>query len=214
MDADEVAEGGPVMHRIRRTGTLERILSVSATVVVLTSTLAPKAMAGPGTAYFDTGRELVAEGRTELGLRHVATAVALEPDNFVAQTYFVSMLDRDPFRDDPAKLKSLTAVLPRYVPLLDRLALLYEGKKRQAEAERLYAAWAELRPASAEVHARAGEHYRFTGQDDKAIAAFTRYLEVVEESGYGVRRITESTLRKAVRTAADPAATVAVVRSP
>jgi tetratricopeptide (TPR) repeat protein len=159
---------------------------------------ASSAMAGPGAAYFEAGQKLVAEGDETLGLRYVATSILLEPDNFAAQIYFLSMVDRARFRGDVAVMEQLRLTLPTYVPLLERLALLYDGKQRQAEAGRLYEAWRALRPDSAEAPARAGEHYRFTGQHDRAVEAFSRHLNVVEESDYAVERIAESEVGAAI----------------
>jgi tetratricopeptide (TPR) repeat protein len=160
------------------------------------------AQAATGSAYFTTGRNLVEHGDARLGIQYVATALALEPNNFVTQTYFVTLLDQDRFRDDLGVLAAVRPILPQYPPVIERTAKLLEGKQKQGEAEALYEKWRSLRPDSAEAQARAGEHYRFVGKDREALDAFSDYLAVVQESDYAVRRIAESAAKIATTQAA------------
>jgi tetratricopeptide (TPR) repeat protein len=160
------------------------------------------AQAATGSAYFHVGRQLVEHGDARLGIQYVATALAIEPNNFVTQTYFVALLDQDRFRDDLAVLAAVRPILPQYPPVIERTAKLLEGRQQEGEAEALYEKWRALRPDSAEAQARAGEHYRFAGKDQEALDAFSDYLNVVQESDYAVRRIAESAARIATTQAA------------
>jgi tetratricopeptide (TPR) repeat protein len=183
--------------------TIRRALLGIGVLVVAIGIAAPAAAAtGTGSAYFATGRQLLEHGDARLGLEYVATAVALEPGNFVAQSYFVALLDQDRFKDDLGVLSSVRPILPQYPPVLERAAKLLEGKQREGEAEALYEEWRALRPDSAEAQARAGEHYRFAGKDKEALDAFTDYLAVVQDSDYAVRRIAETAAKVATAQAA------------
>jgi len=153
-------------------------------------------------SYFDRGQALVAHGDARMGLQYVATAVALEPNNFVAQTYLLALLDQDRFKDDLDVLASVRPILPHYPPVIERTAKLLEGGQHPEEAEAFYEEWRTLRPDSAEAQARAGEHYRFAGKDKEALDAFSSYLNVVQESDYAVRRIAESAAKIATAQAA------------
>lgn len=150
---------------------------------------APAGPDGAGAAYFAKGRQLVAEGRAPEGFDLLAAAVAVAPDNIVYQTYLLTYLDRAAFNWQVALLERVHAVAPGYPPVLQRLAKLYEGKGRHAEAEALYLQWAALRPDQPEPYARLGEHYYFTGQYDKGLKAFARHRELVGESDYALRRM-------------------------
>jgi tetratricopeptide (TPR) repeat protein len=193
-----------------RRGT--KVMAVAA--VLLTLGLGGIAAARPGaangTAYFNAGHKLLEQGDTRLGLQYVATAVALNPNDFGAQTYLQSLLDQDRFRDDAVVLESIRPLLPTYPPLMERLAKVYEGQQRQGEAGKIYEAWQAERPESAEPQARAGEHYRFTGENAKAVQAFSQYLDVVQESDYALRRIAESAAKIATAQAALTAIHVAL----
>lgn len=167
-----------------------------------------RGVAGPH--YFDTGQRLLEHGDARLGLTYVATALAIAPSDFRIQTYFLAVLDEDRFKDDLQLHESLRQLLPHYPPLMERLARLYEGQQKGAQAGALYQAWEEERPESAESHAMAGEHYRFAGQDRKAVQAFSRYLDVVEDSDYATRRIAESAAKVAVAVAVAAAVGVAM----
>jgi tetratricopeptide (TPR) repeat protein len=144
---------------------------------------------GPGAAYFEKGRALLAEGHAAEGFRLVAVAVAIEPGNIPYQTYLLAYVDQADYNADLGLLEDLHRLAPLSTPLMQRLAKLYDGKQRHAEAEALYLKWAELRPDQPEPYARLGEHYYFTGRYDKALAAFARHRALVGESDYAMRRM-------------------------
>lgn len=127
-----------------------------------------------GHGYFATGRVLVENGRPLQGLPYVAVAVALAPDDVAAQTYLLTVLDRDCCRADLGLHEALHAVLPTYRPLSDRLALLRDGQGRFEEAGALHLQAAGLAPDDAESQTRLGTYYRFVGREDLARAAFAR----------------------------------------
>jgi tetratricopeptide (TPR) repeat protein len=202
------------MHRVHvDKSTATRLLRRGALVAGLIAAigLVVTAEADTGSAYFNVGRKLVEHGDAHLGIQYVATALALEPSNFVTQTYFVTLLDQDRFRDDLGVLSSVRPILPHYPPVLERAAkLLDEKQQRGEEADALYEEWRTLRPDSAEAQARAGEHYRFAGKDKEALDAFSDYLGVVQESDYAVRRIAESAAKIAIAQTAAVAIHLAV----
>lgn len=144
--------------------------------------------AAPGARYFDTGRALLARGRTLEGFTMLATSVTLAPDNVARQAFLLTYLDRNAYNWDVSLHEALVAVAPAYPPLLQRLGKLYDGKQRHAEAEALYLKWAALRPDQPEPWARLGEHYTFTGEYEKGLAAFARHRALVGESDYAQRR--------------------------
>jgi tetratricopeptide (TPR) repeat protein len=145
--------------------------------------------AEPGAHYFDQGRALLAEGKTTEGFKLLALSVNMAPDDMARQAYFLTYLDRNAYNWDVPLHEALVALAPTYPPLLQRLAKLYEGKQRYADAEALYLKWAALRPNQPEVYARLGEHYYFTGEYEKGLAAFARHRELVGESDYALRRM-------------------------
>lgn len=167
-----------------------------------------RAVSGP--RYFDTGRRLIEGGDPRQGLTYVATALAIAPSDFRIQTYFLALLDQGRFKDDLQLHEALRVVLPEYPPLMERVARLYEGRRQPAEAARVYEEWRDLRPGNAEPQAMAGEHYRFAGEDRKAVEAFSRYVDLVEESDYATRRIAESAAKVAAAMAVAAAVGVAM----
>jgi tetratricopeptide (TPR) repeat protein len=161
----------------------------AAAVAALLLTAATARAAEPGAKYFDAGRALLAQGQAEEGFRMLAMSVVMAPDDVARQAFFLTYLDRNAYNWNVPLLESLVAVAPSYPPLLQRLAKLYEGKQKNAEAEALYLKWAALRPDQAEPYARLGEHYYFTGEYEKGLAAFARHRELVGESDYALRRM-------------------------
>jgi tetratricopeptide (TPR) repeat protein len=143
----------------------------------------------PGARYFDAGRALVARGETEAGLKALTVAVVLAPDNVAYQTYLLAYLDGSGRNWDVGLHEALHAVAPAYPPLLQRLAKLYDGKDRHADAEALYLKWARLRPDQPEAYARLGEHYYFSGQYADALKAWDRHRDLVGGSDYAERRM-------------------------
>lgn len=167
----------------------------AATVLLLVSSASLAQGAGAdgvvatGARYFDTGRALMAQGDTLEGFQMMTVSVALAPGDVARQAYLLAYLDRNTFNWDVKLHEALVAIAPTYPPLLQRLGKLYEGKGRHAEAEALYLKWARLRPGQPEPWARLGEHYYFTGQYRKGLAAFARHRELVGESDYALRRM-------------------------
>jgi tetratricopeptide (TPR) repeat protein len=194
----------------RRTRLIAAGLVVLVAALLGTGLVVRDVRGGSGPRYFETGRRLLESGDPRLGLTYVATALAIAPSNFGIQTYFLAVLDQDRFKDDLQLHESLRLLLPQYPPLMERLAKLYEGTQQQAAAGQVYEEWQSLRPENAEPHAEAGEHYRFAGQDRKAIEAFSQYMDVVEESDYATRRIAESAAKVAAAVAVAAAVGVAM----
>ncbi len=149
----------------------------------------PAAAANTGQHYFDKARQMVAEGATDNGFRLMAAAINMEPDNFVYQTYMLTLLDRTAYKNNSALMEQILAVAPRYVPVMDRLAKLYEGQRRDQAAQDLYEAWRDQRPDQAESYARLGEHHLFRGQYGQAVKNFMAHRRIVGESDYALRRI-------------------------
>jgi tetratricopeptide (TPR) repeat protein len=197
---------GPATTRRAALGAIGLLAAALAAFLIV-----PAAMGAPaGRGYFERGQALATRGDARLGAQYVAVALALAPDDFGIQTYFLSLVGQDRFGGDVALMESLRPILPAYPPLLERLARLYEGQQRQDEAETLYEDWRTLRPDSAEAQARAGEHYRFAGKDKEALDAFSDYLGVVQESDYAVHRIAESAAKLAAALAVAAAVGVAM----
>jgi len=168
--------------------------------LVTGSPVSLQAQAGPavpGARYFDAGRTLLAQGQVIPGFQALTVAVLLAPDDMTRQAYLLAQLDRGDHNWDVALHEALYAVAPAYPPILQRLAKLYEGKGRSADAEALYLKWAAMRPDNPEPFARLGEHYLFTGRYQEAVDAFERHRALVGDSDYAVRRL--STARKALR---------------
>lgn len=147
------------------------------------------APAAPGARYFDAGRTLLAEGQTVAGFQTLTVAVLLAPDDMARQAYLLSQLDQGGHNWDVALHESLHAVAPGYPPIMQRLAKLYEGKGRVADAEALYVKWAATRPDNPEPYARLGEHYFFAGRYAEAVKAFERHRALMGESDYALRRL-------------------------
>jgi TPR repeat protein len=137
---------------------------------------ASHAQAGTGQVrdYFEVGRALVEAGHPQEGLLHVAVAVAVSPSNVAAQTYLLTVLDRDCCRSEVRLHEALHTVLPRYRPLTERLARLHEGQARFEQAGALHLEAADLPPDSAESQRRLAHYYRFVGREDLAREAFSR----------------------------------------
>jgi TPR repeat protein len=127
-----------------------------------------------GRGYFETGRFLVENGRPQEGLLYVGVAVAIAPTDLAAQTYLLTVLDRECCGSDLGLHEALHAVLPNYGPVSERLALLREGQERYEEAGALHLQAAGLPPDDAESQARLGTYYLFVGRQDLARAAFAR----------------------------------------
>jgi|GEM_PF-1323841 hypothetical protein len=83
--------------------------------------------------YFEVGRALVEQGQAHDGLLYVAVAIAVSPADLAAQTYLLTVLDRDCCRAVLGLHESLHAVLPGYRPLTQRLARLKAGRARDGE---------------------------------------------------------------------------------
>ena len=141
------------------------------------------------TTSFDEGVRLYTAGEDHDGILTMARAIAADPGNIVYQSYMLSLLDRQEHGWNVALLESVYNILPDSVPVLDRLGKLYEGQHRFADAERLYQTWAKLRPDQAEVYARLGELYLFTGHMEPSKKAFIRHRALVGESDYAIRRL-------------------------
>jgi TPR repeat protein len=150
-----------------------------AAVVVLVGVLhtAQARAGGEGGAmrHLDVGRALVEGGDALDGLRHVAVAVALAPDDMGAQTYLLAVLDLDRFRQDVGLHEAVAAVLPSFRPVLDRLARLYELDARYAEAAAVHLREVGLKPDDAETQARLAVYFYFMGERDLARGALARY---------------------------------------
>lgn len=170
-------------------GLVAASLAAPAAVSAAGSGMEQGAVHGLGGRYFAKGIQLVGQGKPDTGLPYLAASVAMGPENMHRQTYLALFLDLPQHRSDLALMESLHRVSPRFIPVTARLAALYEGKQRMAEAEALYREWIALTPDQAEPYARLGEHYYFTKQYKKALKAFQQHRQLVGESAYALRRM-------------------------
>jgi len=147
---------------------------------------------------------LVQSGNTAAGARLLAARVKVDPADLAAQTYLTIALDRLAQATDADGLEGVRQVLPDWPPVLERLALVYEGKGRGADVERIYKDWITLRPGNPEPYARLAEYEAGAGRYAKAIALFERHRALLGgESDYAERRI--AALRERINEKPGPA---------
>lgn len=172
----------------RLTHTLVRA-GIAAALFLLPIAVVTAARADAPEGHLAAAARLIQAGDTAQGARLLAARVKLDPADLAAQAYLTIALDRLAQATDAAGLEGVRQVLPAWPPVLERLALVYDGKGRAAEAEAVYKSWIALRPGNPEPYARLAEHEAGAGHYAKAIALFERHRVLVGESDYAARRI-------------------------
>lgn len=163
---------------------------ISASLFLLPIAVATVARAEAPEGHLAAAARLIHAGDTAEGARLLAARVKVDPADLAAQTYLTIALDRMAQKTDAKGLEAVRQVLPDWPPVLERLALVYDGKGRGAEAEGVYKDWIALRPGNPEPYARLAEHEALAGHYAKAIALFERHRVLSGgESDYAARRI-------------------------
>jgi tetratricopeptide (TPR) repeat protein len=126
-------------------------------------------------AYLEAGRAMVQRGEMADGLRVVAAAVALNPEDHVARSYLLGTLDGACCGEDVGLHVAVLAVLPHDPGLLDRLASLYERQARYADAAALRMRNMPLAPNDPEYHARMFLYFELVGDMERALRCLARY---------------------------------------
>jgi len=163
---------------------------IAAALFLLPIALVAAARAESPEGHLAAAGHLIQSGDTAEGARLLAARVKVNPADLAAQTYLTIALDRLAQQTDAAGLEGVRQVLPEWPPVLERLALVYDGKGRAAEAEAVYKSWITLRPGNPEPYARLAEHEAGAGHYAKAIALFERHRVLLGgESDYAARRI-------------------------
>lgn len=154
------------------------------------ATLAQRAQAEPRPdLLFEIGRLQFDAGDPAAAFSALAQAVVLAPQGHHVHSYFLHQLDKSAYKGRVALLESLHKTLPDYPPLLERLAVLYQGQGKNAEAEALFKHWLSLRPDNSGPHARLAEFYRLTKRLKLAVTHLQRVREITGESAYALRRL-------------------------
>lgn len=163
---------------------------IAAALFLLPVAVATAARAEGPEGHLAAAARLIQAGDTGEGARLLAARIKVDPADLAAQTYLTIALDRLAQQTDAEGLEAVRQVLPDWPPVLERLALVYDGKGRAAEAEAVYRDWIGLRPGNPEPYARLAEHEALAGRHAKAIALFERHRVLNGgESDYAERRI-------------------------
>jgi tetratricopeptide (TPR) repeat protein len=139
--------------------------------------------------YFELARLRLAQGDDVTALHDLARAARLAPQGDYVQTYFLTVLDHERYRGRIELLESLAKELPDYPPLLERLGLLYQGKGRDAEAEKALKTWVRVRPDDPGAHAGLAEFYRAVDRPKDAIPRLEKVRGLSGENTYALRRL-------------------------
>jgi hypothetical protein len=168
-----------------RTDGLEVGKVAMVVVLLLVALQGAVARAGGAQRYFETGRAMVERGDRADGLRAVAVAIALDAGKVRARSrgarsYLVGVLDSACCRDDIGLHETVATVLPRFPPVIERLAALYERDTRYEEAGALRLRTTGLRPDEPAALKRLAVYFEFMGDLRHARAARDRYRRMVE----------------------------------